>query len=54
MIFSISFGKHSDEYDFFGSDFIIDNFLSNLKGRLVPSVDNQFMKIKCSFSLIKV
>lgn len=38
---------------FFDSDSNIENFLSNIKSRLVP-YDNKVAKIKCKFSLVKI
>lgn len=49
----ICFDRHSDEYDFFDSDFAIDVFLTNVRSRFV-SITNGMVKTKCSLLLINM
>ena len=47
------FSQHSDKYDFFESNPMIDNSLTNVKSRFVFDT-NGMAKIKCSFSQINI
>ena len=47
------FSQHSDKYDFFESNSVIDNSLTNVKSRFVFDT-NGMAKIKCSFSQINI
>ena len=52
-VYEISFSQHSDDYDFFESNFVIETSLTDVRNRSVP-ITNGMAKIKCSFSLISI
>ena len=49
----IPFVQHSQDYDFYNSEKLIDDFLLNFKSRIRRSTDGDFF-IKCGFSLENV
>ena len=49
MKYEITFQEHSDSYDFFNSEKLLDEFLLSVKGKIFGS-DTDFY-IRCGFSL---
>ena len=52
-IYRISFDRHSNEYNSFDSDSVIENFLTNFRSRFNP-VTNGMAKNKHSLSVINI
>ena len=51
--YEIMFVQHSQDYDFYNSEKLVDDFLLNVKSRIRRSAEGDFL-IKCGFSLQNV
>ena len=51
--YEIVFTEHSQDYDFYNSKTLVDDFLLNVKSRIRRSAESDFI-IKCGFSLENV